>query len=43
MHSRKLNNTRCDDSRKQMKKSSFKVKNLGGMIQREQSLYPIEI
>ena len=36
MHNEKLNNTKCDGLRKLMKQISFKEKNLGGTIPREQ-------
>ena len=37
MHSGKLNKTRYDDSRKQMKQTSFTLKNLGGNLPKKQS------
>ena len=42
MHSRKLKNTRCDDLGKPMKQTSFKVKNLGGTIPREQLRFTVQ-
>ena len=36
MHNEKLNNTKCDGLGKLMKQISFKEKNLGGTIPREQ-------
>ena len=35
MHRENINNTRCNDPRKQIKQTSFKIKNLGETIQRE--------
>ena len=37
MHSGKVNKTRYDDSRKPMKQTSFKAKNLGGNLLEKQS------
>ena len=42
MHSRKLKNIRCDDLGKSMKQTSFKVKNLGGTIPREQLRFTVQ-
>ena len=43
MHSRNLNNTRCDDPRKLIIQSSFKVKTWGVLSQENNPLYQIEI
>jgi len=42
-YNRKLNNTRYDDSRKPMKQTNFKVKNLGGPILRRAIHYQIKV